>query len=127
MISSRTPNGVPNHCPVCDATICIDPSDPPGDAPCPSCGTLLWFAKTPDGIWIYENRLVAPTRQRLFHLLCDNLGINPDQVSLNLSFNSEYFESLDFVEFIMELEEEFDFKIPDEDAVNIHTVRDLLD
>lgn len=42
-ISSRTPEGVPNHCPMCGAEVIVDPSIPPGDAPCPHCGHLLWF------------------------------------------------------------------------------------
>ena len=41
--SSRTPEGQPNHCPVCGKDLRIDPSRPPGDAPCPYCGSLLWF------------------------------------------------------------------------------------
>ena len=41
--SSRTPEGQPNHCPVCGKDLRIDPSRPPGDAPCPHCGHLLWF------------------------------------------------------------------------------------
>ncbi len=44
-ISSRTPEGTPNRCPVCGKSICIEPSIPPGDAPCPNCGSLLWFAE----------------------------------------------------------------------------------
>lgn len=40
---SRTPEGYPNRCPVCRKDVCIDPSIPPGDAPCPHCGQLLWF------------------------------------------------------------------------------------
>jgi hypothetical protein len=48
-ISTRTPEGAPNHCPVCDSLICIEPSQPPGDAPCPNCGTLLWFFGTSAG------------------------------------------------------------------------------
>lgn len=44
-ISSRTPEGAPNRCPVCGASIRIEPSFPPGDAPCPNCGSLLWFAQ----------------------------------------------------------------------------------
>jgi anti-sigma B factor antagonist len=43
VISSRTPEGSPNRCPVCGAAIPIEPSDPGGDAPCPRCGHLLWF------------------------------------------------------------------------------------
>jgi len=41
--SSRTPEGEPNRCPVCGKELQIEPSRPPGDAPCPHCGTLLWF------------------------------------------------------------------------------------
>lgn len=43
MISSRTPEGTPNRCPVCGYQLKIEPSDPAGDAPCPRCGHLLWF------------------------------------------------------------------------------------
>ncbi len=43
VISSRTPEGSPNLCPVCGSRIKIEPSDPAGDAPCPTCGHLLWF------------------------------------------------------------------------------------
>lgn len=42
-ISSRTPEGEPNRCPVCGKAVRIEPSRPPGDAPCPHCGHLLWF------------------------------------------------------------------------------------
>jgi predicted RNA binding protein YcfA (HicA-like mRNA interferase family) len=42
-ISSRTPEGTPNRCPICGATPRIEPSKPAGDAPCPQCGALLWF------------------------------------------------------------------------------------
>ena len=43
--SSRTPEGQPKRCPVCGHAVRIDPSRPPGDAPCPHCGHLLWFGK----------------------------------------------------------------------------------
>jgi anti-sigma B factor antagonist len=42
-ISSRTPEGQPNHCPVCGASLALEPSGPARDAPCPRCGHLLWF------------------------------------------------------------------------------------
>jgi hypothetical protein len=42
-ISSRTPEGEPNRCPACGNRFRLDPSRPPGDAPCPFCGTLVWF------------------------------------------------------------------------------------
>lgn len=44
MISSRTPEGSSNHCPVCGRDIRIEPSTVPVvDAPCPRCGCLLSF------------------------------------------------------------------------------------
>jgi anti-anti-sigma factor len=43
VISSRTPEGTPNRCPVCGTQPKIEPSEPAGDAPCPRCGHLLWF------------------------------------------------------------------------------------
>ncbi len=46
-ISSRTPEGEPNRCPVCGNALSLEPSRPPGDAPCPFCGTLLWFPAGP--------------------------------------------------------------------------------
>jgi hypothetical protein len=43
-ISSRTPEGDPNTCPVCRKDLRIDPSTvPTKDAPCPHCGHLLDF------------------------------------------------------------------------------------
>lgn len=45
-ISSRTPEGTPNRCPVCDHDFRMEPSLPSGDAPCPACGSLVWFGDT---------------------------------------------------------------------------------
>ena len=45
--SSRTPEGQPNRCHVCGHEVRIEPSTPPGDATCPSCGSLLWFNERP--------------------------------------------------------------------------------
>lgn len=43
--SSRTPEGEANRCPVCGAEVCLEPSRPAGDAPCPHCGCLMWFGQ----------------------------------------------------------------------------------
>jgi hypothetical protein len=43
-IASRTPEGRSGHCAVCGTHFCIEPSCPPGDAPCPACGCLVWFS-----------------------------------------------------------------------------------
>jgi hypothetical protein len=44
--SSRTPEGDTNRCPICGTVLQVEPSRPPGDAPCPSCGSLLWFSSS---------------------------------------------------------------------------------
>ena len=42
-ISSCTPEGRPNRCPVCRRRLRLSPSWPSADAPCPHCGSLVWF------------------------------------------------------------------------------------
>jgi acyl carrier protein len=121
IISSRTPEGVPNRCPICDSSLCIEPSQPACDAPCPSCGTLLWFA-SPSGL-VYESKTVAPILDRI----CECLGVSKEQVTSDTSFiNDLGADSLDTVELLMELEEEFDI-LSDEEAERIHTVGDAID
>ncbi len=126
-ISSRTPEGVPNHCPVCDALICIDPSQPPGDAPCPNCGVLLWFIRTSSGVRFHQTEDAAPIRERIAQILCDNLGVNPDAVRTTSFPEDMGVDSLDVVELVMELEEEFEVTIPDEEAEKIRSLGDALD
>ena len=45
-ISSRTPEGQPNRCPICRRRLRLSPSWPSADAPCPRCGSLVWFPTT---------------------------------------------------------------------------------
>src|SRR5262245_48586174 len=49
VISSRTPEGQPNVCPVCGQPTRLEPACLSPDAPCPSCGHLLWFPHIPSG------------------------------------------------------------------------------
>jgi anti-anti-sigma factor len=58
VISSRTPEGSPNLCPVCGSRIKVEPSDPAADAPCPTCGHRLWFAWDDLG----ETQVLRPIR-----------------------------------------------------------------
>jgi acyl carrier protein len=121
-ISSRTPEGVPNHCPICGKSVCIEPSHPPGDAPCPNCGTLLWFVNTSTGIRFYESKAIAPLRERILRAVSKSLGVGTSLVPNDLGG-----DSLDIVELVMELEDEFGISIPEEDAGTIKTVGDAID
>ena len=61
-------------------------------------------------------------------IIVDQLGVDEEEVSLESSFIDDLgADSLDIVELIMALEEEFDLEIPDEDAEKISTVSDAVE
>ena len=59
-------------------------------------------------------------------IVVDQLGVDEDDVTLETSFEELNADSLDIVELIMALEEEFDLDIPDEEAEKIRTVGDAV-
>ena len=61
--------------------------------------------------------------ERVKKIIVDQLGVNSEQVVPEASFIDDLgADSLDTVELVMALEEEFDIEIPDEDAEKITTV-----
>jgi acyl carrier protein len=60
-------------------------------------------------------------------IIVDQLGVDEDDVKLETSFEELNADSLDIVELVMALEEEFDIDIPDEDAEKIRTVALAVD
>jgi acyl carrier protein len=61
-------------------------------------------------------------------IVVEQLGVEEDQVSNESSFMEDLgADSLDTVELVMALEEEFDIEIADEDAEKIQTVQDAID
>ena len=69
----------------------------------------------------------ATIEQRVIKLVCNNMKAKPENVTMETSFvNDLGADSLDTVELVMELEEEFGLTIPDEDAANIQTVGDAV-
>jgi acyl carrier protein len=60
--------------------------------------------------------------------ISDILGVDADDVTMEASFMDDLgADSLDVVELIMALEEEFEIEIPDEEAEKIQTVADVVD
>jgi acyl carrier protein len=61
-------------------------------------------------------------------ILVEQLGVEPSEVREDASFQEDLnADSLDLVELIMEMEDRFKLKIPDEDAEKIQTVGDAVD
>ncbi len=61
-------------------------------------------------------------------IVVEQLGVEEEEVSLESSFIEDLgADSLDIVELIMALEEEFELEVPDEDAEKLLTVGDVVD
>ena len=61
-------------------------------------------------------------------LIVEQLGVSKEEAVASASFIDDLgADSLDIVELVMSLEEEFDIEIPDEDAEKIQTIGDAID
>jgi acyl carrier protein len=66
-------------------------------------------------------------RDRVIEIVCEQMGQSKEKVNEQTSFiNDLGADSLDTVELVMELEDEFDLSIPDEEAEKIKTVGDAI-
>jgi acyl carrier protein len=75
-----------------------------------------------------EGVSVSTTYERLKKIVVEQLGVEEDEVKPEASFVDDLnADSLDLVELIMSLEEEFGTEISDEDAEKIRTVQDAVD
>jgi acyl carrier protein len=68
------------------------------------------------------------TADKIKEAIIDKLGVEESQITPEASFIDDLgADSLDTVELIMALEEEFDLEIPDEDAETLITVKAVVD
>ena len=72
------------------------------------------------------------TKEEIFNkiaqLLVDRFEIDRDKVTMDLNFKRDLdADSIDFVEFVLELEDEFGREIPDEDAEKLQTVGEAVE
>jgi acyl carrier protein len=65
--------------------------------------------------------------ERVKTIICDQLAVEGEKVVATASFIDDLgADSLDIVELVMTMEEEFDLDIPDEDAEKMKTVGDVV-
>lgn len=71
---------------------------------------------------------MSSIEQRVKEIIIEQLGVDPEQVTNEASFVDDLgADSLDTVELVMALEEEFGLEIPDEDAEKISTVNEAVE
>lgn len=71
---------------------------------------------------------MSTIEERVKKVIIEKLGVKPEEVKNESSFVEDLgADSLDTVELVMALEEEFDEEIPDEDAEKITTVQSAID
>ncbi len=70
---------------------------------------------------------MSSIEERVKKIVVEQLGVKEDSVSADASFVDDLgADSLDTVELVMALEEEFEAEIPDDDAEKIATVQDAI-
>jgi acyl carrier protein len=77
---------------------------------------------------ILEETRMEPVADRVKKIIVDQLGVEEETVTPEASFVDDLgADSLDTVELVMALEEEFGIEIPDEDAEKITRVKEAID
>lgn|GEM_PF-55602 len=103
------------------ADVCVLPCLPV----CRFAGPARWL---PHSSLLQETWNVASIEERVVDIVAEQLGVDKEKVKRETSFvNDLGADSLDQVELVMELEEEFDLDIPDDAAEKIQTVGQAIE
>lgn len=71
---------------------------------------------------------MASVEEKVKHIIVEQLGVDEDEVKPDASFVDDLgADSLDVVELVMALEEEFEMEISDEDAEKLATVKQAIE
>ncbi len=72
--------------------------------------------------------MASSVEAKVKEIICEQLGVSAEEVTPSASFIEDLgADSLDIVELIMALEEEYNLEISDEEAEKIRTVQDVID
>ena len=71
--------------------------------------------------------MVSEVFEKVRQILCDQLDLEEDKVTMDSDIVEDFeADSLDVVDLVMSLEDEFGIEIPDEEIENIKTVGDVV-
>ena len=66
--------------------------------------------------------------ERMQKIIADQFSVDPDEITTETSFEADLgADSVDLVELVMAMEEEFDIEIPSDDLENMSTVGDVIE
>jgi len=70
---------------------------------------------------------MSNTQETITNILVDKLGLAPTEVTPDANFIKDLgIDSLDYAELVMEFEQNFDIRIPDEDAEQMQTINQAV-
>jgi acyl carrier protein len=84
------------------------------------------FLPTEEGLIAYDAEIAAPVFDKVMRIFADHLAIARDELDANTFIREIGADSLDIVELVMELEEEFGVTASDSVAENIRTIADAI-
>ena len=71
---------------------------------------------------------MATIQEKVYEIIEKKLSVNPEQITPEASFTEDLgADSLDTVELVMDLEEQFNLTLPEEDQEKLRTVQDAID
>src|ERR1700690_1337382 len=94
----------------------------------PLCCSARVYYFLPTGLSRKDTITMSTVEQQVKKIVAEQLGVKEEEVTNDASFVDDLgADSLDTVELVMALEEEFETEIPDEDAEKITTVQQAID
>lgn len=86
------------------------------------------MVRRPDDLEEEDTDMAASIEERVREIISEQLNVSKDEVVPDASFTDDLgADSLDLVELVMALEEEFEIEVSDEDAEKIRKVKDVFD
>ena len=75
-----------------------------------------------------SDNLRAKVTEDVIRIMSETLEISPEQITSDLEFNSDLpFDSLQLYEFVIDVEETYNIRLPDELLDKVKTVDDMID